>query len=332
MVSTHVTVTAPSTFSVTTESFPTLTAGNYVTVSGCTNAANNGTFLVTGTPTSSSFVVTSTSLHAESPGASVTVTAGASPGLPAVPGSDPGAGPLEYIGYENTRDIRGNSNVRASFLCNEADGYAYQSFLLRATSAEFPWLVCVAIRYSYLNRDHGTGKVQLDCEFVPAFKLLSLVPDSPLYQRHEMGSESFTVNSIDKSGLIVWDWNSGDPVMNMAVLPLIIVAVDNITLYGTKTNYLASDYSTWIDHLNSDPFLGFTAGHVACLGVSASHRMLEDGVMTNDIELHLKGRWIATWNSFYNETTGAWEEIKKHSGGANLYPTAAFSGLNIWTP
>ncbi|HUX15525.1 MAG TPA: hypothetical protein VMW52_03580, partial [Phycisphaerae bacterium] len=127
-----------------------------------------------------------------------------------------------------------------------------------------------------------------------------------------------------------WRWASGEEILNDSVLPLCAQGVLRLVLFGTRSSVDASTWESYEDKVNSDTFLGRTAGKCIFKGASFSPRVLEDGTETNDIELHIETR-NRSWNQFYNETTGEWEEIRRQDGGGNWTVTAfsavAFSDL-----
>lgn len=226
---------------------------------------------------------------------------------------------LEIIGYDNRKTITGNSGSRFRCVCDRADVAYYQSYFLRALDGNDLTLKCDSVEWDYLNKDPATAKVELTANFVPGWKLDALVPNSAFKVRIEFGSESFTVSGS------AWKWNSGEPITNANILPIKTVGVQQVTLFGTRSSVNLATYSGYQDKVNSDSFLGLSAGKVLFRGAAANPRQLEDGTITYDVEIRLSAREVS-WNSFFNETTGAWEDIKDGSSN-KLYSATAFGGL-----
>lgn len=226
---------------------------------------------------------------------------------------------LTITGYTNRKAITGNSGSQFRAVCDRADVAYYQSYFLRAVDGNDTTLKCESVDWDYLNKDAATAKVELTANFVPGWKLDALVPNSAFKMRIEYGSESFTVSGS------AWTWNSGAAIVNANILPIKSIGIQNVTLFGTRSSVDLATYSSYQDKVNSDSFLGLSAGKVLFRGAAASPRQLEDGTMTYDVEVRLSARSVS-WNSFFNESTGAWEDIKDGSNN-KLYSSTAFSGL-----
>jgi len=110
----------------------------------------------------------------------------------------------------------------------------------------------------------------------------------------------------------------------------------DIVLYGTLSSIDLSTYDDYYDKVNSDvegegttKFLGAEPGHVLFRSASASPRVIydEEGDPKSvvDVELRLTYR-TRSWNEFYNETTGEWEEIWDSEDNP-YYEEKLFAGL-----
>jgi len=109
-------------------------------------------------------------------------------------------------------------------------------------------------------------------------------------------------------------------------MPLHTQGVLKVVLFGTRTTVDAGTWLDYVDHVNSDTFLGMAPGCCIFRGAPFNPRVLEDGTPTNDVELHIETR-AKPWNQFYNETTGAWEEIRRVGDNSPMFSAAAFAPL-----
>ena len=137
---------------------------------------------------------------------------------------------------------------------------------------------------------------------------------------------SFTIAPKDKNGVVKWKWASGADILNESILPLYAKGVQRIVFFGTRTSVDSSTWAAYVDHVDNDGFDGMSAGCSIFRGATANPRVLEDGTPTNDVELHVDTR-SNPWNEFYNETTSAWEQIKRVSDGSPMFSACAFAPL-----
>lgn len=229
---------------------------------------------------------------------------------------------MDFVSRTDNKAITGNSGSTYRYIGNLADLASDRTALLRAVDALDSTLMCASVASELLNKDYATGKVELTASFIPAWRLNAMIPNSNWRRRIVQGAESFTFVPLKGAKA---KWASGKAIRNRNILPLMTVAVDQITLFGTRTTVDLSTWASYQNKVNSDTFLGATAGFVLFKGASADPRQLEDGTMTNDVQLHLARRYIE-WNKDYNEDTGAWEVV--YPDGTNpKFGSVAMSGL-----
>ena len=233
---------------------------------------------------------------------------------------------LNFVGYNNKRTLLGNSGGQARFTCAVADWLAARDLLMRAVNGDDPSLAVESVSFDYLGKDAAAGIAELTATFIPAWKLNCLIPNSAFKIRGEVSSLSFTVAPKDRNGNVKWKWASGQDILNDSIMPLHTQGVLKLVLFGTRTEVDAGTWLSYVDHTNSDTFLGAPPGCALFKGAPFNPRVLEDGTPTNDVELHVETRFIP-WNKFYNETTSAWEEIHRTSDSSPMFSPVTFGDL-----
>jgi hypothetical protein len=221
--------------------------------------------------------------------------------------------------YNNTGAVDGGSKSSFVFTCDWADRFTNKALLLGAIDANDTTLMCNEVTFAYLG-NQPSALAELHCNFIPAWKILTLLPDNPFKVRTSYGAESFTVSGDG------WKWASGAPIVNKNVLPIQTVAVTEVVLFGCRSaEFDLSAYDAYEDQVNSDTFLGAAAETVMFQGATRNPRYDANGNLVYDVEVKLKRR-NRSWNEFFNETTGQFEEIKDGSGN-KVFASTAFAGL-----
>jgi len=216
----------------------------------------------------------------------------------------------ELLKYHGATDIRGGSQSTFEFACHKDDYDVVRAIFLRALDANDLTLQCASVSRDYLAvKDADEIIYKCTANFIPSWRLESLIPDQPFRWRLRGGSQSFTLRSE------LWKWASNEPINNDTVKPLMSIATCDVVLYGTRSVYDPSTYAAYVDTVNADTILGVPPGYMMFgQGPTASPRQLEDGTMTWDVEIPVTVRWVATWNEFFNEDTGYFEAIKDADG------------------
>ena len=267
--------------------------------------------------------------------------------------------PFSYAGYSDleivnpytiTKDQEGNSGVTGEFvtdtLTSTGDDNAgfWRNYLFGVTALEDTSLVCSRVVQSFLGDDAATGKVKLKATFIPWFKFIALMPNSPLRVRIEWGNEFYTTGPSATAALAAsrfqWRGESGtaiarDLFAGASTYPAVKIQNRTLVFFGTRT---APNYTPWENMISSDafyvPLLGETAGAppygVECSsfdGATAKERLLPTGVLTFDIEVRVKQRAIS-FNKFWAVDTGKWEYIRRADTGDYMFGTTTFIGLD----
>jgi hypothetical protein len=226
---------------------------------------------------------------------------------------------LTCTSYHNTGSIDGGAKSTFVFICDWADRFTNKALLLGAVDANDTTLMCNEVTFSYLGNQHSAN-AELHCSFIPAWKILVMQPDNPFLAKTAAGAESFTISGDG------WTWASGDPILNKAVLPIKTVAVTEVVLFGCRSAEFSLDaYDGYEDKVNDGEFLGAPAGTVMFQGATRNPRYDCNGNIVYDVEIKLKRR-NKSWNEFFNETTGHFEEIKDGSGN-KAFESTSFAGL-----
>lgn len=233
---------------------------------------------------------------------------------------------IEFVDYVPTSDVKGNSGSRYTFVC-DADEYAAAADNILWTYDEFnASLQCDTVSGPYLAGDGATGKVRFTATFIPSWKLDALLPDQPFQVKYAYSAMAFTIKTKSRKGDDIWVWDSGKSINNEQVMPVMIVPTVQIVLFGSRTGFNAGTYTAYHGKVNSGTFLGVAAECALFKGANAVPRALADGTMTNDAEVTVDAIWV-TWNKFYNEETGAFEKIKKKTGGDPMYASVSYDPL-----
>lgn len=229
----------------------------------------------------------------------------------------------EYVDYDNTHDVRGSSESHFVVNCSYADRLDVCAGFLWALDGNDTTLQCYKTSWKYLAAAENVDDilVQVRADFMPAWKLQLLMPDQPFKVRYEYGSQSFTISG---KGYVWADDNSA--IENENILPLKVVDVKDVVLYGSRSSFDSGTFSGYEDRVNNATFLGAPAGCVLFRGASATPRQLETGTMTWDVEVKLSIRQIS-WNMFYREKDGTFQEIKQAGSGNKMFPAVGFGGL-----
>lgn len=253
------------------------------------------------------------------------------PGTPGFPDS------YGFIDYHSKKALDGSSESRFEWECSISDYATCEAIYLESVDANNTNLKCGSVEWDYTGHDPATGRIRATAHFVDAWKLDNLRPNQPFRTKITKGSMSFTL----RSGVWVWETSGGSPLANGSIAPMMSVACDTVTLFGTRTgtglngSLDTSVYSGYTDKISSDAFLGYPAEGSMWGGVSADPRQLATGIITNDIQITLKCRQIS-WNKFFNEYStaaaggfgGGWEYLKGPTGD-RMYDTATFTPL-LW--
>ena len=225
---------------------------------------------------------------------------------------------VEFIDYKNSQSLEGSSDSYYALVCGADDFIAVRTQLFDSIDSTDPTLYCVSVEYGFLNDDWTNGKYRVVAHFIPFWKFRSLLPNEPFYVYMNFSSQDITLPSK------AWSWASGNPINNQ-ISPIKTIAIVDITLKGARTGVDLGTYSSYGDMVNNDVFLGKAAGYVIFKTAAVSPRMLNTGVLTNDVELRLQSRNIP-WNQFFNEDTGLFEEVRDPSGNP-MFASTAFAGL-----
>lgn len=232
---------------------------------------------------------------------------------------------FQFTLYENRKTIKGDSGSTLHFVCGAGDWTACRDAFLPTVSgggvidASDTTLMCATVASDYLNKDPASNMFECRAEFIPAWKLASLIPNSNWRVSITRSAQCVAIKGPQAK------WASGKAIENRTVTPMLSVATAQITLSGTRTTCDLSTYAAFENHVSSDSFLGGAAGMILFRGFNKTPRQLETGTMTNDVQLHLEYRAIE-WNKDYNEDTGAWEVV--YPDGTNpKFPSVAMSGL-----
>jgi hypothetical protein len=228
----------------------------------------------------------------------------------------------ELVRYARTKDIRGGNESTYEFTCLKSDLAAVEAIFLYAGDGNDPTLTCTTVTSQMTSVDaSGVMTMKGTAKFVPKWKLDALTPDQPFLWRYGSASQSFTLKSE------LWTWESGEPVLNTAIKPLMNVGLTEVVLYGTRSVYDSQTFAEYVDKVNSDYFCGAPPGYVMYQkGASGNPRQLDSGVMVYDVEIPLVCRYVAPWNYFFNETTGIWELLRRPDLSP-MYTAAPFAPL-----
>jgi hypothetical protein len=225
---------------------------------------------------------------------------------------------VQFMDYKAQTTITGNSGSTYRFLTpwtgDWSDMLATKLSYLRAYDAHDMTLQCDSVSVDYLGDDPNSNQGIISVHCMPAWKLALLVPNSVFRLKRRAGSESFTIHT-PLTATTPLKWADGSNVTNTAILPVKKVPVIDVVAYGTRTSVTAATWASYSGCVNSDVFDGAPIGTVMFEGATTSPRQLEDGTMTNDVELSFKVRVLTvggttiTWNHFWNETKGAWDTL-----------------------
>ncbi len=225
---------------------------------------------------------------------------------------------VQFMDYKAQTTITGNSGSTYRFLTpwtgDWSDMLAVKLSYLRAYDAHDMTLQCDSVSVDYLGNDPNSQKGIISVHCMPAWKLALLVPNSVFRLKRRCGAESFTIHTpLDATTTL--KWADGSDVKNTAILPIKKVPTIDLIAYGTRTSVNAYTWATYSGCVNTDSFDGAPAGTVMFEGATTSPRQLEDGTMTNDVELLFKVRALSvggvtiTWNHFWNETKCQWDTL-----------------------
>ncbi len=213
----------------------------------------------------------------------------------------------ELESYHRVKDTRGGNESTYSFKCLKSDLAAVEAIFLRAGDGNDPTLVCPRVVSDMTSVDaSGVMRMKGTANFYPKWKIDAEIPDQPFKWRYTSEAQSFTRRSD------AWTWASGQPINNTSIKPIESVGLTGIVLYGTRSIFDAMTYAAYVDKVNSDYFCGAPAGYVMYQkGACGTPKQLDDGSDVWYVEIPLICRYVAPWNSFFNETTGLWEEIRR---------------------
>ena len=236
---------------------------------------------------------------------------------------------IEFTRYTNDKDVLGFNGSEYEGVCAIADLYAVYSTMIRSYDGEdlgsYPGgsalnlLKCKTFHWGWFKNDPLTGKAEFTAKYIPAWKIEIELPGFPFRRRIEFGSQSFTLTGKQAK----WQ-DTGDIIANANIQPLLTVAVDHITLFGTKTPVDLSTYAGFENRVNSDAYLGIPVGCGLFLGAGANNKMLDDGTIVDDVEIRIDARAIP-WNKDYRESDGTWQTVLIN--GNPKFGSIAFSGI-----
>lgn len=228
-------------------------------------------------------------------------------------------GTLDFVDYKNTEGLDGNNSSVFTMVCAEDDLVAVRALFLEAVDGNDPNLHCVSFDFTVFSNNPADGLwYRCEAHFIPTWRLRLLQPDQPFKVYINSSSMDVTLRSTN------WTWASGGAVTNQ-VSPIMTMAVQEVVLKGARNSVDLATYDSYGDKLNSDTFLGKGAGKVMFKSASISPRQLQTGIITNDVEIRLVSRNIS-WNSFFREDTGLFEEVRDPSNNP-MFASTAFSGL-----
>ncbi len=237
----------------------------------------------------------------------------------------------QFLDYKAQTTLTGNSGSTYRFLTPWTgawtDMLAAKLSYLGAYDAHDMTLQCDSVSVDYLGDDPNSNQGILTVHCMPAWKLALLLPNTPFRIKRRAGAESFTIYTPPTAPAPL-KWADGSTVLNTAILPTIKIPTIDVVLFGNRTVVDASTWATYSGCVNSDTFDGMPAGTVMFEGATSNPRQLEDGTLTNDVELTFKVRVLTaggvtiTWNHFWNETKGAWDTL-----AVPQFASVAMSGL-----
>jgi hypothetical protein len=227
---------------------------------------------------------------------------------------------LKFKSYSGRYGFGREGGATAVFTCLWSERFTQKAILLGAGDANDPTLKCNSVRIEYAGGDPFCGYAQLTCDFMPIARVEAKRLNAAMTCHYEYSSESFTISGKG------WTWASGKQITNQNILPVKIIKITDIILSGTRAVVDLSTYDAYDDCCNSAAFKGAPAGCVLFSGASADERTLDDGSIVSDVQIKLRRRSIP-WNQFFNEDTGAWEEIKQTSGGTKMFELVSFAPL-----
>lgn len=234
----------------------------------------------------------------------------------------------QITGWRSLVSVDGNSTTTSVWTCDLSEIAASRLYLLASAAADSydvtGLLKCmsVEVRYGTGNSDDPAGgKAILTANYVPAWKVDSYSTAQAFKIRYAWGSESFTFGVKGPKAI----WSDGKPILNRSILPLKTLATCDITLFGVRTAGDLTTYASYANKVNSDTFLGASAGLVIFSGATMTPMQLSDGTNADRHEVNLKWREIE-WNKDYREEDGTW--ATPWPDGANpKFASTALAGL-----
>ena len=230
---------------------------------------------------------------------------------------------LEMVNHTYSLGVAGDSSTQATFVCDIVGWEAWYAYLIDSTDAISPNMVCKSVRATPLSAggkdDWTCGKMQLVADYVPRLSIEALTVDLPLKWRMEVAGQTVTV-----AGNLKW-LSDGEPFLKRGALPVKRFSLVKIVLYGMRSSFDLGDYEELLDHVNSDTFLGAAAGTVLFESAQVAQKMLLEGTIIYQVELHLTYRPFG-WNKVWRDYPFQVDELV-NMDGSKVYPEAALSPL-----
>ena len=221
-----------------------------------------------------------------------------------------------------------NSHTATRHLfCPWADRFTHKTALIGAAHDDDPNLLC----YQVDIKKHSLDPLNYQAELTANYKVKELVEldqeeeDPALGLTNVKWSDATEAITIATKGG-AWVWNSGEPITNVESLPIMLLAQAKLVISGVLTAWSLATVTGHIKRVNDGGFQGADAETVLFDSYDVdTYKDADDNTLYRVSYTFL---WRKEgWNNFWNETTGAWEEIKRSSDNANVYLTADMSSL-----
>jgi hypothetical protein len=215
----------------------------------------------------------------------------------------------ELTYYKNLTTVNGAPSSQMKWVCDVAEWTSVRDSLVRTydawgASSLDQMLKCARVDVHFLHDDVYSPKVELSCEFEPGYKVDARQPGLPFRRRYEICGDTVTISGAGAT------WASdGKAVGDTAkCLPTKRIVQRRTVLFGTRATFNAASYEQYEGLVNSDTFDGCSPGTQLFVSASGAERLIDDGAVVWDVELHCL-KQVTGWNNFYRESTGDFEPL-----------------------